>query len=383
MKHTKLLLLGMLALSIVCNCWMTLQVFSKADPFEGITEGNTQPDLQQHPGNQLTFDQSMAQDVIIPRDVNWTNLWQALYGLNDGALVAELQSRGIANVMIYPLVLGRIEAHRLEQEEAYLLDTPFWKDATEDLLHLYDQSEARTEALHRKLFGARWAGADAVERIRRDSGWQKWRLNMPPDLCSALGQYHMRKDRLEASEFDMLKDLLSEEEFQQYRIENSWESRYRASSLEWMHPAQEEFDAIMQYEFGIDEITKEKNSQKASRDPDFQEVLQEKRRQLDAQIETALGSDRFNDYTLCRLQAAPAVMAMQHVYGLDESQVREILQINWDEMARIRNGLSQFPDDSSHYRIVREQIKSMLSEEAYAALVKHTAPYFPRGFFKE
>jgi len=86
---------------------------------------------------------------------------------------------------------------------------------------------------------------------------------------------------------------------------------------------------------------------------------------------------------LCRLQAAPAVMAMQHVYGLDESQVREILQINWDEMARIRNGLSQFPDDSSHYRIVREQIKSMLSEEAYAALVKHTAPYFPRGFFKE
>ena len=115
----------------------------------------------------------------------------------------------------------------------------------------------------------------------------------------------------------------------------------------------------------------------------FQEVLQEKRRQLDAQIETALGSDRFNDYTLCRLQAASAVMAMQHVYGLDESQVREILQINWDEMARIRNGLSQFPDDSSHHRIVREQIKSMLSEEAYAALVKHTAPHFPRGFFKE
>ena len=119
MKRTKLLLLGMLALSIVCNCWMTLQVFSKADPFEGIIEGNTQPDLQQHPSNQLTFDQSMAQDVLIPRDVNWTNLWQDLYGLNDGALVAELQSRGIANVMIYPLVLGRIEAHRLEQEEAY------------------------------------------------------------------------------------------------------------------------------------------------------------------------------------------------------------------------------------------------------------------------
>lgn len=361
-------------MSLVGNVLMSFKVF-RTSTFDFKPGDYQHSHLQRHHTDMM--------DVTIPLDINWANLWRDLYGLDDATLISELQSRGLPNVMIYPLALGRIEANRKKQEEDYLFETPFWQDASEDLLHLYDRSEARTESIHRNLFGSRWVGLDPVELIRRNAGWKKWRIKFPPYLCSASGQYHMRKDRLESSEFDMIKDILSEEGLQKYRIENSWESRYKASSLEWMQPAQDEFDAIMQYEFAIKEIEKELDSKKANRDPDYQVALRDRRRKLDKRIESTLGDDRFKEYFLLSLQSAPAVMALKDVFGLEEGQAREILQINWNQAERIRNGLSQFPDDSAHHKNDRDRIKSLLSAEAYAALIDTTAHYFPRGFFKE